>query len=369
MEQPREIRVNSPRAEQALEVVHVSTVPRQDGNCRCLHARRRATAYAAAVRLAIVVLLLAGCVTVTKSTMSPASSKLECLDCDKRVAVGLPIRVISSWVGSCTSEGYQAFFETEHDTENIVWRRHPFSKTKACDEHHYKLVVKCSRKCVIRAIDSPDTSTIKLLGIYPETSGPFRFSLEIRASKDSEAIAKLDSPELLVRAPDEISAFEKERPIDGESLEASFDGVEYFLSPGTARAGKPPDRGTKYKPATVEPPPEGADVAPPERLQRDCKARTPGATTWRPCTQGIAAGDDVRIDVTAWLANARLVGDVSLVEQEGDATVPWTCYRSTFAVPGAQICVRYGVPAGEHALTWRGTDYEIADSLVVGGGS
>ncbi len=303
--------------------------------------------------------------------MSPASSKLECLDCEKPVAVGLPIRVISSWVGSCTKEGYTAFFEME-GTDQIVWRRSAFSKTKACDEHHYKLVVKCSSKCVIRAIDSPDTSTIKLLGVYPETSGPFRFSIEIRASKEGEAIAKLESPEFVVRAPDEISAFEKERPIDGASLEASFDGVEYFLAPGTARAGAPPDRGTRYQPPRVEQPAEGADVARPEapdRLQRDCKTRTPGAATWRPCTQGIAAGDDVRIDVTAWLANARMAGDVSLFEQQGAEQVPWTCYRSTFAVPGAQICVRYGVLAGEHALTWRGTGYEISDKLVVGGGA
>ena len=77
----------------------------------------------------------------------------------------------------------------------------------------------------------------------------------------------------------------------------------------------------------------------------------------------------MRIDVTAWLRNARMEGDVALVEQEGEATVPWTCYRSTFAVPGAQICVRYGVPAGEHVLTWRGPGYEIADKLVAGGGS
>lgn len=304
--------------------------------------------------------------------MSPATSKLECLDCEKPVAVGIPIRVISSWVGSCTKEGYTAFFETEKETDQIVWRRSAFSKTKACDEHHYKLVVKCSSKCVIRAIDSPDTSTIKLLGVYPETSGPFRFSLEIRANKEGEAIAKLESPEFLVRAPDEISAFEKERPIDDASLEASFDGLEYLLVPGTARAGAPPDRGKRYKPAPVEPPPEGADVSrpePPERLQRDCKTRTPGATTWRPCTQGIAAGDDVRIDVTAWFANARMVGEVSLSEQQGEELVSWTCYRSTFAVPGAQICVRYGVPAGEHALTWRGLGYEIHEKLVVGGGS
>lgn len=304
--------------------------------------------------------------------MSPASARLTCLDCEKSVAVGLPIRVISSWVGTCTKEGYTAFFETEKETENIVWRRSPFSTVKACDEHHYKLVVKCSSECVIRAIDSPDTSTIKLLGIYPETSGRFRFSLEIRASKDGEAIAKLESPEFLVRAPDEISAFEKDRRIDGDSLEAAFDGVEYFLSPGTARAGKPPDRGTKYKPAAIEVPPEGDDAPPPRppgRLQRDCKTRTPGATTWRPCTQGIAAGDDVRIDVTAWFGTTRMLGDVALVEQQEGARVPWTCYRSTFAVPGAQICVRYGVPAGEHALTWRGPGFEIADRLVVGGGS
>ncbi len=165
-----------------------------------------------------------------------------------------------------------------------------------------------------------------------------------------------------MRAPDEISAFEKDRRIDGESLEASFDGVEYFLSPGTARAGKPPDRGTKYKPATVEPPPEGTDVTPPGRLQRDCKTRTP-------CTQGIAAGDDVRIDVTVWFGTTLMIGDVSLVEQQQGAQVHWTCYRSTFAVPGAQICVRYSVPAGEHALKWRGPGFEIEDRLVVGGGS
>lgn len=321
----------------------------------------------AAVKLAVLV-ALAGCVTTTSATMSPASAKLECVDCDQPVAVGLPIRVVSSWVGSCTEVGYTAFFETNKDTQVIEWKRSAFSKTGACDEHHYQLAVKCSSKCVIRAIDSPDTSTIKLLGIYPRNPGRFTFALEIRRTKDGEAIATLASPEIVVRAPDEVSPFEKDRPIDEPSPLASFAGFEYFLEPGTGRAGKPPDRGTKYKPAPIEQPADNADLArpePPDRLQRDCKARTPGAIAWRPCTQGVHAGDDVRIDVTAWRGTERMVGDVALVEL-GTETVAWTCYRATFAVPGSQICVRYGVSAGEHALRWQGTGYEIDEKLVVG---
>jgi len=307
--------------------------------------------------------------TTTGATMSPATAKLECLDCDQPVAVGLPIRVVSSWVGSCTSVGYTAFFETDEETDQIEWKRTGFTRTKACDEHHYKLAVRCSSKCIVRAIDSPETSVVKLLGIYPETPGRFSFSLEIRRTKDGEAVAKLASPELLVRTPDEVSPFETDREIDEPSALATFSGFEYFLDPATARSNKPPGRGTKYKPVAKPPEGEPPPPPPPDRLQRDCKTRKPGAIAWRPCTQGIQVGDDVRIDVTAWLRAERLASDLSLVEGAGDAMVTWTCYRSTFAVPGSQICVRYGVPGGEHELTWQGLGYAIKETLVVGGGS
>ncbi len=331
----------------------------------------------AAVKLAAL-FVLAGCISTTTSTMSPSSAKLECLDCGQPIATGQPIRVVSSWVGSCVSEGYTAFFSEDKESGRIEWKKTQFSETKACDEHHYKLAVTCSSKCVVRAIDSPDTSTVKLLGIYPRNSGKFTFSIELRRTKEGEAVARFASDEMLVRAPDEIAPFESDRKIDGPSPLAVFAGFEYFLEPGTARAGKPPDRGTRYHPAPVEQPPDNADMARPDgpdRLQRDCKTRTPGAIAWRPCTQGVHAGDDVRIDVTPWLGNQRMSEDVTLVELGGEATetmpatetTPWTCYRATFAVPGSQICVRYGVPVGEHTLHWQGFGSVIVEKLVVGG--
>lgn len=318
-----------------------------------------------AVRFAVIV-ILAGCVTTTRATMSPATAKLECLDCDQPIAVGIPVRLVSSWVGSCTKEGYTSFFEFDDD-DQIRWRRTSFNTTKECDEHHYKIAVKCTSECVIRAIDSPDTSTVKLLGVYPKTPGPLKFSVEIRSSS-GDVVAQFASAELLVRAPDDVAPMATERAIDDASPLAVFAGYEYFLDPATARAGKSPTRGTKYKPEEPPPVPEAAEQSTPEqptRLTRACRARTPGALTWRPCTQGIQEGDDVRLDVTAWFGTVRMFGDVSLVELPDAA---WTCYRATF-VPGGQICMRYGIPAGEHPLTWKGLGWDINDKLVVGGGS
>lgn len=311
-------------------------------------------------------MLLAGCVTTTSSTMSPATAKLECLECDRPVAIGMPFRIVSSWVGSCTKEGYTSFFHENKETHQIEWQRDGFTSTKACDDHHYKIAVKCSAGCVIRAVDSPDTSTVKMLGVYPETPGRFRFAVEIRDPGTSDVVAKYESSELVVRAPDEISPFEKIREIDPASHLAAFDGFEYFLTPGTKSTTDLPTRGTKY---TGEVPPNNQPLPTVDRLQRACKTRTPGAMQWRPCTQGIADGDDVRIDVQAWVGRERLVYDVTLQEKEGETSVAWTCYRSTFAVPGAQICMRYGVKAGTHTLDWDAAGDKITETLLVGGGS
>lgn len=297
--------------------------------------------------------------------MSPATAKLECLDCDRHVAVGMPVRVLSSWVGSCTKEGYSSWFEELPNTDTIVWSRTPFKTTKACDEHHYKVAVSCGSPCVVRAIDSPQTSTVKLLGIHPERPGPFEFTVEILRD-GGELVAQFASGPMIVRAPEEVSPYEVERKIDGPSPLAVFDGSEYFLVPGTSRTNDPPSRGTRYQPAPL---PrwiaENDNLRPPDRLQRDCKTRTPGAMVWRPCSQGVQSGDDVRIDVTAWLHDERMPGDLSVTELD---TPPgtWSCYRSTFAAPGAQICVRYGITGGTRLLTWRGHNYWFEETLRVG---
>jgi len=303
--------------------------------------------------------------------MSPATAKLECLDCQAKVAVGMPIRVLSSWTGSCTETGYQRWLTTDKETDAIEWKRIAFTKTEACDEHHYKLAVSCSTKCVVRAIDSPDTSTVKLLGIYPAVPGPLRFKLEIRDPRSKSVVATLTSPEILVRAPDEVTAFEQDRKIDEASKVAWFAGHGYFLDPGTSRAGKPPTRGTKYVAPEVPKPPESADVGRPrvpDKLTRVCHTRTPGAMAWRPCAAGIRTGDDVRIDVTAWEGVERLPWDLTLINTAPDQEA-WICYRAEAALPGAQICMRYGVPAGEHTLHWSGLGYAADETIVVGGDS
>jgi hypothetical protein len=320
---------------------------------------------------AVGLALLAGCTVTTSASMSPATAKLECLDCEDKVAVGMPIRVLSSWTGSCTESGYQRWLTTDKDNGNVEWERVSFTKTEACDEHHYKLWVWCSTKCVVRAIDSPDTSTVKLLGIHPVLPGPLTFRLEIRDPKTKTVVKELASPSILVRAPDEVSAFEQDREIDGESKVAWFAGYEYFLEPGTARAGKPPTRGVKYVAPVSPQAPDHADVeAPraPERMTRVCKTRVPGAMVWRPCAAGIRAGDDVRIEVTAWEGVERVPWDLTLVNTAPDQ-VAWTCYRAEQALPGAQICMRYGVPAGEHTLHWAGLGFSVDETIVVGGGS
>ena len=304
-------------------------------------------------------LALAGCWrTTTSSTATEAEAVLRCLDCDEPVAVGLPIRVHASWVGTCTKSGKFSELRYDRTLDTFEWETRDFTTTKACDEHRFKLDVTCSAACVVRSIDSPETSTQKVLFIYPEAAGPFRFDVAMRAPKAPTSVRRIGG-EVVVRTPDLVSFDEERRPFAGSTRRAAFGGYEYDLVPprdfGDREYGI---RGTR--PAVYA----ASEDDRIDRLERTCFARTPGAALWRPCASGVVAGDDVRIDVVARAGGEIVDRSIKLASVARDEHA-WTCYHPVLA-ERRQVCVRYEVPAGMHELRWQAKDEIARETLVVG---
>lgn len=311
------------------------------------------------LRWLLVVSLASGCWKNTVSTSHiEAEPVLRCIDCEEPVAVGMPIRVHASWNGTCSSTGTMSFLQLGKN-DDLRWETEDFEQSDECDVKRYKLDITCSAACVVIGSDAPD-SVAKVIGIYPKHPGPFRFDIKMRA----RGTAKNDSPakhiagEAIVRTPDLVGTTKSERFMDVPSERAAFAGYEYDLVPARRDSAVPLVRGAKYTLASAA---KDVEI---DQFDRLCWARTPGAATWRPCEQGILADDDIRFDVTALRNGVPIEGDVALSDTLGEQTTDWTCYRSKLAAP--EICVRYSVPAGTHAFTWKAGDMKKEESFVVG---
>lgn len=297
------------------------------------------------------------------SSETEAEAHIRCLDCEEPVAVGMPIRVSTSWAATCSSEGFTWSLHEDHDTENLEWRKSSFSKVGSCHRKSYKVDVTCSQTCIVYAVDDPENeSTEKLIAIYPTHPGPLRFDVKMRGL----GTARADKPaahiagEVVVRAPDFSDNVAHERRGDTPSATAAFAGYTYDLEPST-RHSAPPSRGAKSKIATRE-----TDAF--DRIDRACFTRAPGAPTWRTCEAGIRPGDDVRIDAFPTLAGAPLEGGVTLSSTAPDAKSSalddaWICYRPP--MQSGQTCVYYAIPAGVHALHWRAGSSKEDETLPV----
>jgi hypothetical protein len=306
----------------------------------------------------VFLLILAACWTgcwqkTLRSSETPSTPALECIDCDQPVAVGMPIHVATSWLGTCTEEGVRWSITEDH--EDINWTRTEFSTTETCNRKAYKIAVTCSSKCIVHSAQPPTgSSDLKVLSVFPAHAGPFQFEVTMRetgAAPTSDPAARVASA-IVVREPDLVGV-PVPRKYDEPSPRASFAGFDYDLIPTMRHRMRIPGRGDKY----VSPAPRGGTF---DRLDRRCYTREPGSATWHDCSAGIRPGDDVRIDVTPTQRGYPLPDDVTLtVENEG-----WHCYRTPLLL-NVQTCTRYAIPAGMHELTWTLGSAEETEQLVV----
>jgi hypothetical protein len=302
----------------------------------------------------VCLLVLAGCWQRTlRSSETPSVPALECVDCKQPVAVGMPIRVATSWLGTCTEEGIRWSLESHHD--DVEWRRSEYSDTETCNRKAYKISVTCSTKCIVQSTRPPEgDSHLKVLSVFPTKAGPFRFEITMRATDappTSEPAAVIAS-DIVVREPDFVGVA-MQRKYEEPSPRVAFAGFEYDLIPTTRHRLRIPSRGDKYTPRAST----GAAF---DRLDRRCYTRAPGSATWHDCSAGIRPDDDVRIDVTPTRGGYPLPDDVQLtVEDEG-----WHCYRTSLIL-NVQTCTHYAIPAGTHALTWTLGSATETDQLAV----
>lgn len=309
------------------------------------------------LKLCACVCVLTGCWQRTlRESETPAVPALECVDCKEPVAVGMPIRVVTSWLGTCTEEGIRWSFSENHETDSPEWKRTEYTTTETCNRKAYKITVTCSAKCIVHSSEPPaSNSDLKVLSVFPEHAGPFRFEISMRAT-DAPATgepAALVAADIVVREPDLVGT-PLERKYDEPSPRAAFAGFDYDLIPTMRRRMRVPTRGEKYRPRS----PRGATF---DRLERRCYTRAPGAATWRDCSTGIRPDDDLRIDVTPLDRGYPLPDDVALTA-EADG---WHCYR-TQLLTTAQVCTHYAIPAGTHALTWTMGSTTETDEIFVG---
>lgn len=290
--------------------------------------------------------------STTRSSRTSSEAHIRCLDCDEPVAVGMPIRVSTSWAATCSSEGFTWSLDENRETEDLHWKKSSFSKVDRCDRKSYKVDVTCTQACIVYAMDDPELdSSEKLVAIFPTRPGPMRFDVKMRGLGTSRA----DTPaahiagDVVVRVPDFSDDTPHTRVADTPSPLAAFASYTYDLEPSTRHGSSLPGRGKKS--AIVPAEDEAFD-----RIDRACFTREPGAATWRTCEAGIRAGDDVRIDAFPTLAGQPLAHGVTLASTPPGATDttlddPWICYRTPLRA--GQTCVRYAIPAGVHELHWR----------------
>jgi hypothetical protein len=91
-----------------------------------------------------------------------------------------------------------------------------------------------------------------------------------------------------------------------------------------------------------------------DRDELRCTTRVPGTAAWRPCSDGVAAGDDVRVE--GWtVAGERRIDAVgaSVVVNDGFLNGGWTCSPASLATGAGGMtpaCVAHGIYAGTYRV-------------------